>query len=244
MKARQVRLAIALLVVLSLIFTLYLGRPGAPEKAVAAEERQQNIIKVNGKGTVRVSPDIGYVEIGVEIRHPDAKVAQQQNAEIMNRVMEKLEALGIPKEDIRTLYYRLYPIEQYNRDTQKSERVYIAKNMVEVTVRDLDRLGVILDGVASVGSNNIEHVRFGIIDDKKYYKQALEMAIKDASDKAGTIARALGVSLKGPVHVEETSFSNTVVRASYWQKVEAAGVTPITPEDIEITATVSAEYSY
>jgi uncharacterized protein YggE len=130
----------------------------------------------------------------------------------MENVTAKLKSLGIKDDDVKTVTYSLYPLERYDEKTKKSYVYeYRVNNIVEVTVRDIDSTGAVIDGVSAVGSNKISSIRFGIEDTDEYYSQALNAAVVNASGKAEAIAKGLGVTLKGAVNVQEISSGGPLV---------------------------------
>jgi uncharacterized protein YggE len=250
MTGKGSRIAVYLLVVTVLAFALYIAGDVFSGKAAAAQETEKNIITVNGRGVVRVKPDTAYIRVGVETRGSDAKKAQQENARVMGEVTKKLKSLGIKEDDIKTVTYSLYPLERYDEKTKKSYVYeYRVNNMVEVTVRDIDSTGAVIDGVSSVGSNKISSIRFGVEDTEKYYNEALNAAVVNASGKAEAIAKGLGVTLKGAVNVQEISSGGPMVvrdTVSLAKTMEMADMaaTPISTGELEISAMVSVQYAY
>ncbi len=248
MNGRRLKIGISLLVLVCIALTGFFIKEMMTEKAVAAEEIQKNLISVSGRGVIKVKPDIACINIGVETRNADAQKAQQDNARVMDKVVEKIRSLGIEEEDIKTIRYNLYPLQKYDKETGKSSVYeYRAVNIVEVTVRDIDKMGTVIDGVASVGSNTVSGIRFGVADNQKYYTDALEMAVKNAAGKAESIAKALGVTLKGAVNVQETSYGEPVIRydSASKMKSDAEDVeTPVSPGELEISAGVTVQFSY
>jgi uncharacterized protein YggE len=186
----------------------------------------------------------------VETRGSDAKKAQQENARVMGEVTKKLKSLGIKEDDIKTVTYSLYPVERYDDKTNRSYVYeYRVNNMVEVTVRDIDSTGAVIDGVSAVGSNKISSIRFGVEDTEKYYNEALNAAVVNASGKADAIAKGLGVTLKGAVDVQEISSGGPMVvrdTVSLAKTMEMADMaaTPISTGELEISAMVSVQYAY
>ncbi|MDD2573984.1 MAG: SIMPL domain-containing protein [Bacillota bacterium] len=250
MTGKGSKVASYLLVVTVLAFALYIAGDVFSQNAAAAQDTKENTISVNGKGIIKVKPDIAYIRVGVETRGTDAKKAQQENARIMDGVTAKLKSLGIGDDDIKTVTYRLYPLERYDEKTKKSYVYeYRVNNMVEVVVRDIDSTGAVIDGVSAVGSNKISSIRFGIEDTDKYYNQALNAAVVTASGKAEAIAKGLGVTLKGAVNVHEVSSGgplvvrDTVGLAKTMESADMAA-TPISTGELEISAMVSVEYNY
>ena len=250
MTGKGARVASYLLVVTVLAFALYIAGDVFSQEAAAAQETERNSITVSGKGIIKVKPDTAYIRVGVETRGADAKKAQQENARVMENVTAKLKSLGIKDDDVKTVTYSLYPLERYDEKTKKSYVYeYRVNNIVEVTVRDIDSTGAVIDGVSAVGSNKISSIRFGIEDTDEYYSQALNAAVVNASGKAEAIAKGLGVTLKGAVNVQEISSGGpmvvrgTVDLAKTMEMADMAA-TPISTGELEISAMVSVQYSY
>ncbi|HQN48858.1 MAG TPA: SIMPL domain-containing protein, partial [Caldisericia bacterium] len=55
----------------------------------------ENSITVSGQGIVYAKPDVGYVNVGVEIQRLTAKEASEENAKIMNQIVSALLKLGV-----------------------------------------------------------------------------------------------------------------------------------------------------
>lgn len=244
------KLAVSALLVVCLVLAVYLVKDAFAGEGLAAEDGLKNTIAVSGRGIVMAKPDIAYIRVGVETRNADAKKAQQENAQIMDNITAKLKSLGIRDDDIKTVTYSLYPVERYDDKTNKSYVYeYRVNNIAEVVVRNIDNTGAVIDGVASVGSNKISSIRFGIEDTEKYYKEALGMAVKNASGKAEAIADGLGVKIKGAVNVQELSSGGAVIYRENMALAKVAesadmAATPISTGELEISAMVSVQYSY
>lgn len=237
-----------LLGIIILALVLYSAGGIISTKAIAAQGTEENIIAVNGTGIIKVKPDTAYITVGVETRNTVAKEAQRENAGFMDRITKELKSLGVKEDDIKTVAYNLYPMERYDDKTKKSYIYeYRANNMVEVTIRDIESTGSVIDGVSSVGSNKISSIRFGVEDTEEYYNQALNLAVKNASKKAGALASGLGVTIKGALNVQEVSGGGPIVfrdNLSGLNAVKEMAATPISTGEMEISATVSVQYKY
>ncbi len=207
-------------------------------------------INVTGQGTVEVSPDIAYITLGVVTENKDAKAAQQENASIMDAVVKAIKSAGVAEEDIKTTGYSIYPKYDYNEKTGTSNIVgYTVRNNVQVTVRDITKVGQIIDIAADKGVNISNSISFGLSDYEKYYNEALKKAVESGSRKAKTIADALGIKLGAPVSVSESgSYVPTYrVYESAAAMKSADGIqvtTPISSGTIEVQAYVSMSYEY
>nr|HPH34850.1 SIMPL domain-containing protein [Methanoregulaceae archaeon] len=118
-----------------------------PGVAMAADTAcPENLITVSGTGEVMTEPDIGLVTLGVKTEHADVRTAQEQNAMIMDEVITSLLAAGIPRQDIQTVSYNIYPVyEDETRPFGGKVKYYQVTSMVQVTVREVSRTGEIID---------------------------------------------------------------------------------------------------
>jgi uncharacterized protein len=191
-------------------------------------------IRVSGVGEVRAEPDLATVHFAVETTGSAAQQAAQQNAESMDRVIRALVAAGVPREDISTTGYSLYP--EYAPQPRGAEmeppriRGYRASNQVGVRTTRLDRVGQLIDAGLAAGANRLSGVGFELLDPRPAQAQALERAVENARHSAETIARALGVRL-GVVLDASTSAEpvRPVFRAAREMSMDAIVVAPPTP---------------
>ena len=224
---------------------------GNVKNATAAENVSKNSLSVSGQGKTYVKPDIAYVTVGVTTEAKSAKVAQSENSQHLAKVFSALKSAGINEIDIRTVNYDLSPRYDYINSKEVQKQVlkgYVANNQIQVTVRNVDNVGKILDASTNAGANLSGGVSFSLSELKmeSAYTDALNKALKNGSGKAETLAKGLGVSIGKPKEVVENG-------ASYPQPLyggirnEAKAVeisTPISTGQMEITATVSLKYEY
>ena len=103
----------------------------------------RSTVKVTGTGTVSIKPDIAKVGFTVRAQEKDVSDAQQQNAKLMEAVLEVIKAKGIAEEDIDTGYLNINEVRDYSKNPAKvvGYEVYYTVN---VTVRDMDVLGSLI----------------------------------------------------------------------------------------------------
>jgi len=172
--------------------------------ALAEDASPQRTMTVTGTGNITARPDIAYLQSGVVSEGKTAKDALSGNTKAMNDIFDGLAKLNIDKDDIRTSQFSvspLYtqpPVRPDGTREPRTIRGYQVTNQVTVTVRKLDRLGDILDKLVSLGSNQLNGVRFEIENPEPLLDQAREAAVLDALRKAKLYANASGVAL-GPV---------------------------------------------
>lgn len=204
--------------------------------------QQKGIIKVTGTGTVKADPDMAIINLGVITEDMSLEKAQKDNAAISAAVIGSLFQLSIPKKDIRTSVYDVQPQYDYVEGKQVF-RGYKVTNILSVTIRNTASVGKVIDTATANGANRIENIRFTVENPSEYYKHALELAVKDAVEKAKEIGYNLGVQINPiPFKVSEETFS-VVVQESPTMKL-AASVTPILPGQVDITARLEVIFEY
>jgi uncharacterized protein len=175
-----------------------------PALAQSAPQSLPRLLVVSGTGEAKAKPDQAMLSAGVVSEARSAAEALSANSRDMTNVFATLKRLGIPDKSIRTSNFQVTP--QYPPyDSKQPHRItgYQVSNTVSVTVDDLDKLGPALDALVASGANNLGDIAFSIRDDKPLMTQAREAAVKDATAKAETLARAAGVSLGPIVEISE-----------------------------------------
>lgn len=216
------------------LLSLLLCSPAA--FAQAADPPQ---IIVTGEGTIKATPDQARITIGAESRSKIAKDAQQRNAEVMTAVQQKIAALGIPKDAIRTTAIDLQPEFDYANGKQTA-RGYVARNTVEVRVDDFARLSDVIDAVVNSGATNLHGLRFDVKQREQLEASALQAAVKEGLAKAQAIAAGAQKSIDRVLRIEEQFTGGggpmPMMREVAMMKADAS--TPVAPGEIEIRAQV------
>lgn len=204
---------------------------------------KNNLMTVYGKGNIRVKPDIAVASIGVIVENKDLKVAQAESIEKANRILDTLRRMGIKERDIKTENYTITPEYDYIEGKQVF-RTYKITNTFRVTLRDLSRIGEIIDAAVASGANVVNNITFTIDNPEKYYNQALKIAVRNALEKARELGETLNVIVNNtPIRIIE---EKKEPRPVYRQAVLAASTeaTPIMEGVIEINADVKAIFNY
>lgn len=245
----KLRVAVALLAAAAVLFAA-LGLPGyAPVRAADDNQPTKRTINVSGQGSVKVTPDIAYITLGVITEDKDAKAAQKNNAALMDKAVAQIKGAGVKSEDIKTINYGINPKYDYNKQTGQSNIVgYSVNNTVQVTVRDIAKTGTIIDLAAQSGVNTSNSISFGLSDPDKYYNEALKKAVEAAKGKAEVMAGTFGITLKAPVTINENGGYTPIYNyGAYDLKADAAAAappTPVEPGTMEIKANASLVYEY
>ena len=152
-------------------------------------------LNVNGAGKVTLIPDIAYINIGVHTEGQDVAEALSSNTAQAQKVADELVKMGVAAKDIQTTNFNVYPQQQYGPNGEQTGIKYMVDNTVYVTVRDLTKLGALLDAVVKSGANNINGISFDVADKTAALEQARKAAVEDAQTQATQIADAAGVKL-------------------------------------------------
>ncbi len=203
-------------------------------------------VSVSGAGTAYLVPDIAYIYVGVHTEKPSASDAVEENNAQTQKMIKALRDFGIDAKDIRTTSFSIWPMDKYDPMTgaPTGQKVYVVDNTVYVTVRDLDKLGELLDTVIAAGANTVNSVQFDVADKDKALKQARADAVKDAKEKAQELADAAGVKLGD---VQTIGFYDSVAYPVFDGKgggggAAAEAAVPIQPGQLTFTVTVNVTY--
>jgi uncharacterized protein YggE len=208
--------------------------------AMAQELPRQ--ITVTGEGSVAAAPDLAWVNIGVTHTADTADEAVTKMSEGMQGVMARLNAAGIAPADIQTGQLSLYPTYA-DRSYEVAPEVagFTATIAVDVRVRDLAKLGFILDAVVEDGANTFGGIRFDLADPSTAYADARRDAVADGRAKAELYAQAAGVTLGDLVTLSENSFYAAPIMAA--ARLEDAGSVPVAGGEVSFAASVVMVYS-
>ncbi len=190
----------------------------------AGQESMPRTVTVSGSGTANATPDIAYVQLGVQVIESDAELAVKESTDRMTAVMQVIKEMGIEEKDVQTTQYNMSVQQQYDRDGQPTgEITYRISNQVRVKVRDLTKIGELLQKTLAAGANTVGGVTFSIEDPKALQKQARDLAIADAREKAEQLAAGLGASLGAVRQVSEFSAGRPVPEAAPVMEMRAVG---------------------
>ena len=122
----------------------------------------------------------------------------------------------------------------------------MVSRQVQVELRDLEKLGALLERAVDAGVNQVNDPLLDSSRRKEIEREALVRAVQDAKANAETLARAAGATL-GPVRTLNGSASAPPV-PMYRQRVAMASDAAMAPEatyqagEMKFNASVNAEY--
>jgi uncharacterized protein YggE len=212
------------------------------------EESEKSTVEVYGSANIDVKPDVAYINIGVNIENENPSIAQNENKVKMDKIVSSLKKYGLTDDDLTTLNYSIYKNYRYIKDDEREE-YYVVSNSLKITINDIESIGKIIDVATNAGANNINSIQFSVLDDSKYYNDALKLAMESAKDKATSVMNVFEETPSKPKSVVEISNNYGATRdtGNMLMKSEAmydSVSTPIQAGDITISARVKIIYEY
>jgi len=204
-------------------------------------------VSVTGAGTANLVPDIAYIYVGVHTEEKSAAEAVDGNNAQTEKMITALKEFGIAAKDIRTTNFSIWPQERYDQftGTPTGEKTYVVDNTVYVTVRDLDKLGELLDTVIAAGANTVNSIQFDVADKSEALKTARAEAVKDAEEQAKELTDAAGVKLGDILSIgfyENSPYPVFDGKGGGGGAVAEAASVPIQPGQLTFTVNVNVTY--
>jgi uncharacterized protein YggE len=209
---------------LGLSFGLLLASPGLADDDVL----QGRHITVGGEGTVRARPDLAVAELGVTAHGTTASVAMAENRRKVDALLAALTEAGVADADVLTSDFGIHRerVSQGRRgEVGEEEERFIVRNMVQVTIRDIDHAGYLLDRLVEAGANEVRGIRFALQDDAKMASQARALAAADARQKAEHLAKLHDAHLGKVLRISESGVRNVRPEAMMMKSMDSAGST-------------------
>jgi len=202
-------------------------------------------ISVTGTGDASGAPDLALLDLGVSTEAKTVKEARDAAATAMNAVSDAVKGDGVADKDIQTRQFSIEPEYQYPDGKQELSGFRVT-NIVEVKVRDLDRVGEVIDDAAAAGGDvvQVQGLSFTIEKPETLRAQARKDAMADARARAENLAELAGVKLGKPISVTEsasappTPFSEKAIMG-----VGGEEATPIQPGELEVSVTVDVLFA-
>jgi uncharacterized protein len=224
---------------LSVITVVLAMMPSTTALAQTQAPQTEPIVTMSGEGIVKAAPDQAWLTLATESRSKNPKEAQQQNAAAMSTVQQRLTSAGIPKDAMRTLSYDLQ-LESDWVNGRQVPRGYVARNLIEVRLDDITRVGEVINVAVTGGINAVQGVRFDLKNREALERDALKRATANARLRAEAAAAGAGRTIDRVIRIEEPVARPYPV-PQQMMRAEAAqdrAQTPIIAGEIEIRSNV------
>ena len=174
--------------------------------AAGAEAERPRTISVSGQGEVQAEPDRALLTLGAESRKLKMEEARAEVTKTIEAVLKLTRDLKIDPKYVRTTRISVQP--EYNWDNNARERNligYFVSRQVEIELRDLDKLGQLVEKSFDLGVNQAGDPRLDSSKRRELEREALARAVADAKLNAEVVAKAAGARLGPPRTISASS---------------------------------------
>ena len=171
--------------------------------AMTSYSSDGTLVSVSAQATSKRVPDVANISTGVVTQATDANTAMRQNAERMAKVTAAIKSAGIESRDIQTSGVNLNAQYKYEQGKSPTITGYEARNTVSVKVRDIGRLGKVMDSLVAAGANDLNGPSFEVDEPDAAYDEARRAALDKARARADMYAQALGLRVRRIVSIDE-----------------------------------------
>lgn len=219
----------------------------APALAAPEQPREATII-VSGEGEARLAPDMAMLTMAVVKQAETAAQALSDNNGAMAAVMNDLKAVGIEQTDLQTTGFSIAP--QYRQDKNDAGELlepvivgYQVTNALTIRIRDLTKLGDVIDRSVNLGINQGGEINFSNNDPQEAVTQARKAAMEEAMAKARTLTDAAGVKLGRVIEISE-NFARPMPQPMYRAAMakEMSDAAPVASGENTYTVTVNVTF--
>jgi hypothetical protein len=207
------------------------------------------LLKVQARGEHLARPDMMGVSAGVVTTGRTAKEALAANAALANRLLAAVRASGIEPRDVQTSQLSVSP--QYERgraggdDEDGVRRIigYLARNRLELRLRDLARAPDIINALFESGANEVSGPHFALQDPAPALKAARRAAVAEARAEAETYADALGMRIARVLRVSERQSFESEEDGTIIVTGSRIPVSPVEPGEVSTHVQVWIDYA-
>jgi len=174
----------------------------SPSPPIAATS-DGTLLSVSASAEATRVPDVASLSTGVVTQAADANAALKANSAQMSKVVAAIRAAGIAERDIQTSGININPQYRYAENQPPAITGYQASNTVNIKVRDIAKLGEVLDALVASGANQVNGPSFEIDQPEAAYDEARQAALKKAQARAEMYAKSLGLRVRRIVSISE-----------------------------------------
>ena len=210
--------------------------------AADGDRAGERLVSVSATGSVDAEPDLASVSVGAIVETDTAKEALARSSALMAKLIDGLKALGVAAKDIQTTAINIEPRYTQAKDGRPAALAgYRLVNRVHLTVREVKRLGEILDGAIGLGANQVNGIGFDVSNAETLMDEARRRAIANARRRAELYAAAAGAQLGSVLTISETN--NASPRALPMARAAAGAPVPVEPGTRALTVEVNLTYA-
>ncbi len=222
--------------------------------ACAQEQSAQcnNTIKgteltINASADVKASPDVAMLTAGVLSVAPNVAAAMKDNTAKMNDLFAAVKDAGIPEKDMQTNGFAIQPQYMYAENQPPKITGYQVTNNLNIKVRDMTKIGTMLDALASRGANQVSGPDFTIDNPDALMDKARAEALEKARARAEIYAKAADLKVKKITTISEQSMAQPMpmykaARMEMAADAMGSGAAPIAAGEVQMSVSVNVGF--
>ena len=201
-------------------------------------------VTVAGEGKVRVTPDQAEISVTIETKGTKAIDVKKENDIAVEKVLQFIKKMKLPKEDVMTQRISLNP----NYDYEKKKHNYLANQTIVICLKDLSKYDELAEGLVDNGVNRIDNVEFKSSKLAIHQSEARKLAMKDAKLKAEDYVSVLGQKIGKALLINDNSqayYPQPMYKSNMMAMDASASGEPrqtLAIGEIEITANVTVSF--
>jgi len=211
------------------------------------EAKDFHTMTIKGYGEIKVKPDEAVLTIGILTENPDVQKAQQENAMKSLQVVEALRKIGFEDQYMKTANYSVQPKYDYI-DGKSVLRGYEVEHLLELTVKNLNQVGLIYKIAVENGATIARNIQFRVSNLPFYEQEAMKLAFLNGKEKANQLASTIGVAINQiPYKVIEggnAEIQPKVMGIAYQSGATSSVVPPIQTGQLTISAQLMIIFVY
>lgn len=204
------------------------------------------VLDITATGSVKRTPDVATIRVGVVTQDATAAAAMAENARRTASVSVALEKAGVPARDIATSDISLSPRYRHTEDQPPVITGYQASNMVTVTFRDVRKAGPALDALVRAGANQIDGPTLSLAKPDEALDAAREDAVAKARARAALYARVAGLAVQRVVAIDEAGENGgdrpRPIAYNMASMARADAASAVQPGETEVSATLRVRF--
>lgn len=187
----------------------------AHDSETCCEKKTDRKISVSGSALVSAVPDLATISFNIKTEDVEVKKAREDNAKVAADSLNAIRKLGIPESNINMLNLNIREQNEWDPKARKSVfKGYLAQRTFKVQVKksELDekitlseKVAQIVTAIVESGTNQLDSVQYGLVNDDELTNSALSKAIANAREKALLMLAPLGAELGPVLSVNESS---------------------------------------
>ncbi|WP_024890857.1 SIMPL domain-containing protein [Luteimonas huabeiensis] len=201
------------------------------------------LLSVSAQAEASRVPDVATLSAGVVTQAADANAALRANAEQMTRLMRAVRAAGIAERDVQTSGLNVHPQYRHSDNEAPTITGYQASNTVSLKVRDVAKLGDVLDALVASGANQVNGPSFEIDQPEAVYDEARRKALDLAQKRAAMYAESLGLRVRRIVSISEGGgFVRPMPQMRMVAMAADAVASPVSPGESTLSASLDVVF--